>query len=35
MNPLYYSIHSPFIEEYVALKRSLGYKLPDRKRHEG
>ena len=29
MKPFYYSIYGPFIEEYVALKRSLGYKLSD------
>jgi integrase len=29
MKPFYYSIYGPFIEEYVALKRSLGYKLLD------
>lgn len=27
MKPFYYSIYGPFIEEYVALKRSLGYRL--------
>jgi integrase/recombinase XerD len=29
MKPFYYSIYGPVIEEYVALKRSLGYKLLD------